>query len=383
MLINRHIGFDATDGQGIDGALFQSELMQLDGMGKKRICIWISSPGGVVLDGYNIYAAILRTKTKVDTYNVGLSASIAAVIFQAGRTRYMADYALLMYHEAFGGDPKDLAPMNDSICTMIASRTGKPEPTIKGIMKRTTWIDATEAYDNGFCDEVENSVDFNKKRIAIGEPKMMFEQSKLILNSILQQKVQIKPTYMSIKLVTNALGLNEAATEDAILAGITTIKNKAAQDVSDITAIKNTAVKEKDDAMDKMQGLERELKDKKDAYDKVFDALNKMKSEKDEADKKAKEEADKKEEEDCKNMVTNFAKAGRIKNDAETITKWVGTAKKVGLEDAKALIEALPLNKTAPAITDVEPNKLKEGEMPTTAMGMMAKVQASVKNRKQ
>ncbi len=37
MLINTHIGSDETDGQGIDGSLFQQELLQLDSLGKKRI----------------------------------------------------------------------------------------------------------------------------------------------------------------------------------------------------------------------------------------------------------------------------------------------------------------------------------------------------------
>jgi ATP-dependent protease ClpP protease subunit len=34
---------------------------------------------------------------------MGLAASIAAVIFQAGRKRVMADYAKLMYHNPSGG----------------------------------------------------------------------------------------------------------------------------------------------------------------------------------------------------------------------------------------------------------------------------------------
>ena len=54
MLINKHIGFDEKDGPGIDGSLFQEELLRIDAMGKKRIQIWINSPGGKVMDGYNI-----------------------------------------------------------------------------------------------------------------------------------------------------------------------------------------------------------------------------------------------------------------------------------------------------------------------------------------
>ena len=82
MLINKHIGFDLDEGQGIDGSLFQEELLKLDSLGKKRIQVWINSPGGVVMDGYNIFNAILKSKTKVDTYNVGIAASIVTHSFR-------------------------------------------------------------------------------------------------------------------------------------------------------------------------------------------------------------------------------------------------------------------------------------------------------------
>jgi len=94
MLINTHIGFDEADGMGIDGALFQKELLFLDTLGKKRIQVWINCVGGIVMDGYNIGSAILKTKTPVDTYNVGIAASIAGVLFMCGRNRVMMDYAL-------------------------------------------------------------------------------------------------------------------------------------------------------------------------------------------------------------------------------------------------------------------------------------------------
>ena len=78
MLINSHIGFDPEDGMGVDGAQFQRELLELDSMGKKRIQVWINSPGGNVMDGYNIFSAICDSKTPVDTYAKGVVASIAS-----------------------------------------------------------------------------------------------------------------------------------------------------------------------------------------------------------------------------------------------------------------------------------------------------------------
>ena len=61
MLINKHIGYSEKDGQGVDGSLFQEELLYLDSLGKKAIQVWINSPGGSVVDGYNI--CLLYTST--------------------------------------------------------------------------------------------------------------------------------------------------------------------------------------------------------------------------------------------------------------------------------------------------------------------------------
>ncbi len=88
ILVNKWIGKDEIDGEGIMGDQFQAELLALDSMGKKRIQVWINSPGGIVTDGYSMYNAVIKSNTKVDTYCVGIAASIAGVLFQAGRKRY-------------------------------------------------------------------------------------------------------------------------------------------------------------------------------------------------------------------------------------------------------------------------------------------------------
>ena len=51
LLIDGHIGFDEEDGQGVDGGQVLRELLYLDTLNKKRIQVWINSPGGVVMDG--------------------------------------------------------------------------------------------------------------------------------------------------------------------------------------------------------------------------------------------------------------------------------------------------------------------------------------------
>ena len=324
MLINEHIGFDEDEGQGVDGSLFQRELLELDGLGKKRIQVWINSPGGVVMDGYNIYNAILKSKTKVDTYCVGIAASIAAVIFQAGRIRYMADYGKLMYHNPYGGNSKELDVMKDSIAVMIASRTGKSKEEILKIMDKTTWIGASEAFMNGFCDTVEPSSDHNRKRVSSSEPKMMWKESSEVLNSILSN--QNKKTMFS--KVTNKLGLVESANEDAILEAIAKIENKA------------------EDAANELKKME--------------DALNAKKAEAEAAEAKA------------KNMVEGYAKQGRIKNEA--IGKWVNLAK-TDFEGTEEMLKELPVFK---ASNKIEINSVSNDAELT---GVIAKSMRDVRNK--
>ena len=212
MLINKHIGYDEQMGMGIDGSLFQEELLRLDTLGKKRIQVWINSEGGIVMDGYKIFNAILKSKTKVDTYNTGIAASIAAVIFQAGRKRVMADYSLLMYHNPYGGDSVELKKMRESLAIMISERTGVEKEVVLKMMDRTTWITASEALTTGFCDEIEYTSDKNSKH---GNAKAMWTAGKEMANSILKPKNKV-----NMNKVANKLGLNAEASEDSIVSEI-------------------------------------------------------------------------------------------------------------------------------------------------------------------
>lgn len=347
MLINKHIGYDAELGQGIDGSTFQAELLRLDTMGKKRVQVWISSEGGIVMDGYKIYNAILKSKTKVDTYNVGICASIAAVIFQAGRKRVMADYSLLMYHNPYGGESTELKKMRESIAVMVAERTGNSKDDVLKIMDRTTWITSSEALLNGFCDEVEYSKDVNTKH---GNAKALWESGAVVANSILNPK----NSKQMLTNVANKLGLNPEANEAAVVAEINSILNK------------------KMSLEDKMAKMEDDYKAAKEKCDELEAKMAKMAEELKEAeDKKAEAEVEAKKSE-AKKMVENFVKVGKIKN--ESAEKWVAQAL-VNFDSVKNLLEELPTNGKAAVI---EVNKVENEDALTM---VAAKAMQDVRNR--
>lgn len=367
MLLNKHIGFDSEDGMGIDGSLFQQELLQLDSMGKKRIVVWINSPGGNVMDGYNIFSAISKTKTPVDTYNCGVAASIAGVIFMAGRKRTMADYASLMIHPPSGSsDKKAMESFRASLITALSANANVSEDEVGYLMDRTTWLNAAECFAKGFCNEIEATSEQNKKRMKqASDVKAMFAISNSIKGFTTITNKSIVMTKVTMKL-----GLNDAATEDNVVSAIKEIEDKAYNaEVAKIAAenkvkeIENATKAEKED-------LAKKLKEAEDAKATVNANYDKLKAEYDAmvTDKLAAEKATL--EVKAKNMVEGYAKAGRIKNEASVILKWTNKAVE-NYEETEELIKDLPLSKEAPKLEIA--NQLKEGELPTSTIGLMVK----------
>lgn len=323
MLINTHVGFDDEEGMGIDGALFQKELLYLDTLGKKRIQIWINSIGGVVMDGYSIASAILKTKTPVDTFNVGICASIAGVIFMCGRNRIAMDYSLLMIHKPSGGsDEKVLELMQESLVTMLTAKSGLTADQVSVLMDATSWINANDCLDMGFATEIEKTA--KAETITATNYADIFTQANKITNKILKPIINTKKSMLK---VTNKLGLNAEANEDSIVDAIEQMKNASAEELQTL--------------MLEMEQMETAMEALKEKYDAIMEQMD--------AEKETRLE------EDAVEMISNFAKLGRIKNDDENVKMWVNLAK-ADLNGTKAIIENLPLNVVAPKIENVVTN---------------------------
>jgi len=338
MLLNKHVGFDSEDGQGIDGSIFQSELLALDEMGKKRIQIWINSVGGSVMDGYNICNAILKSQTRVDTYCLGMAASIAAVIFQTGRKRIMADYSILMYHnpytETTDGQTTTSSPllqsMKDSLNKIISQRSGMNEVEVSQMLDRTTFIQADEAIKLGLCDEVEETEFLNTKNLPKNDCKLFYAEANKVLNKLIFKNNKM------IK-VTNKLSLTEDANEDSIVQAIDDVVNKAVEEATSVLSKKSKD--EIDQMKADMEELEAKLKEAKNSFEKAQDELSAEKEKAAKVEEAAKEEK-------AKAMISENVKAGKIKNEAVAITEWIEKAKN-DMNGVKAMLDSIPTNKTA------------------------------------
>jgi ATP-dependent Clp protease protease subunit len=142
--------------EGINGNEFANEMEFLQNMCDK-ITVRINSPGGNVMEGYAIASSILHSKKPVHTIIDGVAASTAGWIAACGSERSIIDYGSFMAHNSTGGDKDMTSFINKTINTMLAGRSGKTNEDIETMMNKETWLNAKEAKDYGFIDNIISS----------------------------------------------------------------------------------------------------------------------------------------------------------------------------------------------------------------------------------
>ncbi len=358
MLIDRHIGYDEEDGIGIMGDTFCRELLFLDTLNKSKINIWIHSPGGKVSDGEKIVAAILKSKTKVDTHNVGMAASIAGPIWLAGRNRYMMDFAKFMMHPVGNStDEKQRKAFEDSVVTMLSSRVDISSEVIRRMVNETTWLNATQCEALGICT-VEASSSHNRPRKAF-DPVNFSESYKdftSVVNRLVQEKKQQQTPEMD--KITNKLGLVSGSNEGQILSAIEQIENKNKEAASKL-------LRQEEENRIKVETLNKALTDVTAERDTLKTKVTEIENREREA--KAAEAKSKATE-----AITNAVKDGKIKNDEKAISIWVENYEK-NPEGTANIIADLPVNKAMPGGSRKE-EKTPADSVPYTAAGVMAKI---------
>lgn len=343
ILINDHIGIDAETGQGISGGQWAAELMYLDSLGKKTIKVWINSMGGHVVDGWDMYNAMMQTKAKVDTYCTGIAASMAAVLFQAGRKRIMMDYGVLMYHNPFGENAGDdmVNAFKNSLVTMVASRSNMDTKAVSDMMSKETFLNANEARLMSLCDEIMTGDEFNKKRLQpianISEAKTLYRANVTVLNSLLNNNK------FDMKQITNRLKLVDGASEQSVLDAIAAIENSATAALANVTA--------RDLRITELQNSLTALTTERDT---IKNELGTLKTAQEAATKAAKQAA-------AKTAISNAIKKGQIKlkNSAAptaedlAVTKQWEEAYEGNPTGVQSLIDSIPTTQKAPEIVNL------------------------------
>ena len=136
---------------------------------KKDIHLYINSPGGNVSAGLAIYDTMQFLTCDVNTYCVGMAASMGAFLLAAGTKgkRYALPNSDIMIHQVSGGAQGTASDVERSVEHMfklkkrlnriLAQHTGKAEAEVERDSDRDYWMGADEAKAYGLVDEVVKS----------------------------------------------------------------------------------------------------------------------------------------------------------------------------------------------------------------------------------
>lgn len=130
------------------------------------IKMYINSPGGSVTAGLAVYDTMQHVECDVETYCIGLGASMAAVLVAAGSKgkRYGLPNSRFMLHQVSGGArgpasdikiyAEETLALRERINTILAHHTGQPLDRIARDTDRDFYMSAEQAKEYGLIDEV-------------------------------------------------------------------------------------------------------------------------------------------------------------------------------------------------------------------------------------
>lgn len=146
-------------------------LCQQINMGVQEIYLLLSTPGGDVMNGINLYNILRSLPAKLTTHNVGNVDFIGNAIFLAGHERFASHHSTFMFHgvginvsaparfeEKFLRERLEsiLADQN-RIGSIIRERTRLKSPQIKNLFKEARTKDADYARSVGIIDDIREA----------------------------------------------------------------------------------------------------------------------------------------------------------------------------------------------------------------------------------
>lgn len=257
-----------------------------------HVTLKINSEGGEVLAGWNIMDAIITTEA--DTHIIGIAASMAGVIAQFGKRRYINDNGIGHAHPPEGGHGEVIEMVRASLKTAMLSRSNLTEDQVTAFFKeggKNNFFDADEMKSQGLVDEI----------VVTGQPRISIENqdksevfqifNKLITNNNMDSEIknELDSSKKEVGKLSNKLELLEGEKEtltnslkeqaevaSTLKSENEELKNKLAEvekekaEVLITNAIEQGKIKE----ADKEKWNERAVKD----FEAISDILNEVNS---------------------------------------------------------------------------------------------------------
>ena len=186
----------------------------------EEIILDVASNGGDIFSASEIYT-MLKSSGKNIVVNIqGLAASAASVISMAGNTVNISPTAQMMIHKAsvvgagnaddFEHEAKVLNGIDESIASAYELKTGMKQEDLLQMMASETWLNAKEAVDKGFADNImfsnddneeiviTNSINHIPSRQAINKFKNLIAKEQLKNEKDSQPKISLRDQKLAI-----------------------------------------------------------------------------------------------------------------------------------------------------------------------------------------
>jgi ATP-dependent Clp protease protease subunit len=146
--------------------IVQAQLLFLDSVDSKDITFYINSPGGSVMNGLSILDVMQYIDSDVATTNIGMAASMGAVLLGGGTKGKRASlrFSKTMLHQSSGGAGGNIQDAriafqewekyNHILFNLLSDFCSKPYDTVLADCERDNWLDSSQALDYGIIDEI-------------------------------------------------------------------------------------------------------------------------------------------------------------------------------------------------------------------------------------
>lgn len=170
-----------TGQQGTTAQMVRDFLAKREG---EVVDIAVSSPGGDVAQGLEIYQAI-KDHGKCNMHIIGMTASAATFLCMGAKSVDMVDGSLILIHNAstlvaewtaankgqldqiiakYQKERQDLDTIDKVIASLYANRCGKKVEDCLAKMDKAAWLTAQDALDFGIIDEIRKDDSCKKKK---------------------------------------------------------------------------------------------------------------------------------------------------------------------------------------------------------------------------
>lgn len=182
LLVDRQIFLSGVVDQNM-ADITQAQLLFLESLDANRdITFLLSSPGGSVLSGLSVVDTMEYVKPDIACINLGLAASMGSIILSSSTKgkRSSLNFAKVMIHQVSSGASGHIADnrisqmesekYNYILFKMLAQNSGRDFEYVLEAARRDKWLNAYEALEFGFIDEIINSENnrYDVKKLMVG-----------------------------------------------------------------------------------------------------------------------------------------------------------------------------------------------------------------------